>query len=52
MNFFNRLIDWVQVKLYRYEEQRFLNHFGNAQDIADVERILRELHRRYPGAYL
>lgn len=52
MNFFGAILQWLENSMNRYQEQRFQNHFENVKDIADVERILRELRHRNPGAFL
>jgi hypothetical protein len=52
MKFLKTFLEWLEASVNRYEERRFQSHFENAKDIVDVERIMRKLQYRNPGAFL
>lgn len=47
---FKKLAEKIRTWSIRQDQKRFDAYFKDAQDIVDVERIVRELNRR-PGAF-
>lgn len=49
---FKRIIHYLDHKIKEYDRKSFEKNFKYAQDIVDVDRILRNLERSKPGGIL
>lgn len=49
---FKRIIQYLDDKIKEYDRKSFEKHFEHAQDLVDVERILRDLNRPQKGGLL
>lgn len=47
-----RIVDYLKKKIRDHNEKRFDDNFKYAQDIVDVERILRNLERHSKGGLI
>ena len=47
-----RIVDYLKEFVKQYDQKRFDEHFKFAQDIVDVERIIRNLEKQSRGGLL
>jgi hypothetical protein len=47
-----RIVEFISEKIKQYDQKRFDENFKFAQDIVDVERIIRSIERQRQGGLL